>query len=129
MEAMFFFSKATENLAAAELCQEHGFHDASVNRAYYVMLQAAVAVLLSLGHVFDPNKHIEHAKVHSLFSNELTNRRKLVPAKFKTYLYEALRLRAIADYKEASISPKQSGRQIVKTREFVHALEKELRHD
>lgn len=126
MEFAIFLTKAQENQEAAQLCLSHGLYNACAARAYYAMFQAAVAILLAQGFVFEPRKHLDHAQIQSLFANELINRRKVFQGKFKSYLYDAEFLRAIADYKAIPISQAQANRQMQKLREFIAAIQKEI---
>jgi uncharacterized protein (UPF0332 family) len=41
--------KANENLAAAQLCFDHGHFNACANRLYYAMFQAGIAALVKHG--------------------------------------------------------------------------------
>ena len=50
METAIFFTKSEENLTAARLCQKNGLCNASANRAYYAMFQAAVTLLKEMRH-------------------------------------------------------------------------------
>jgi len=44
-----FLKKAEESLNAAQSCFEQEYYNSCVNRAYYAMFQAAVAVLFKAG--------------------------------------------------------------------------------
>ena len=129
VESSIFLMKAQENLQAAQLCHDHGLHNACASRAYYGMFQAAAAILIARGFAFDSKKHLDHAQVQSLFANELINRRKIFQGRFKSYLYDAEFLRGVADYKTISISHTQAKRQMHKAKEFIDAIKKELHHD
>ncbi|MCL4706872.1 HEPN domain-containing protein [bacterium] len=126
MEFAVFLTKARENQEAAQLCRSHGLYNACAARAYYAMFQAAVAILLAQGFIFEHRKHLDHAQIQSLFANELINRRKIFQSKFRSYLYDASFLRAIADYKAISISQAQANRQMQKLQEFIAAIQQEI---
>ena len=66
-------AKAEESLNAAELCYAQGFYNASANRAYYAMFQAAQVALETAGLI---RPEWSHAGLHATFANELTRRRK-----------------------------------------------------
>ncbi|MBF0100412.1 MAG: HEPN domain-containing protein [Desulfobacterales bacterium] len=44
-----FFKKVKANLNAAQMCFDNEFYDASANRAYYAVFQAAIAALSHRG--------------------------------------------------------------------------------
>ncbi|MBM4401461.1 MAG: HEPN domain-containing protein [Crenarchaeota archaeon] len=68
MLAESYLSKAKENLRIAEIAFEEGCYNASVNRAYYAMLQAAIAALLNGGIEPKLGKGIDHGWIQSRFS-------------------------------------------------------------
>ncbi|MDZ7343440.1 MAG: HEPN domain-containing protein [candidate division KSB1 bacterium] len=95
--------KANENLAAAQLCFDHGYFNACANRVYYAMFQAGAAALFKHGMV--PSKEqIGHAWFQSNVAGQLINRRKIFSAKFRSHLSDAYRVRPLADYPCWSIS-------------------------
>ncbi len=128
MEIYAFFTKVEENLSAARLCHANGLFNASANRAYYAMLQAAIALLWKKGFEFDPRKHFNHAQIQSLFAGELIHRRKVIAGKFKSYLPDAQTTRGIADYEAVLVSQKRSLGQMTKASEFITALKREIYH-
>jgi len=111
-----FLAKAKENLAAAKICSENGFYNACANRAYYSALQAAVVALAHKGIRRD---RIDHARVQADFSGELIKRRKIYPARLKSYLSDMQFIRDKADYTDKSISRKIAERMLSKLEELV----------
>ncbi len=127
MDALIYINKANENLEAARLCHQNTHYNACTNRAYYAMLQAAVAILSAKGFHSQENR-IDHMRLQSTFANELINRRKILPAKFKSYLPDAQFFRNAADYETLMISKTTAQRQLAQTMEFVESVKKELHH-
>lgn len=118
-----FTRKADENIKAAELLFENQMHNASANRAYYAAFHAAIAALANLG---IPVERIGHDTLQSKFSSELIRKRKVYPARFKSYLPNLQEVRDIADYETKFISKKMAERQIKKAKEYVEAIKKEI---
>ncbi len=100
---MEFLNKTKENLTAAQVCFENGLFNACANRAYYAALQAAIAALAHKGIRRDK---IDHGQVQADFSNELINRRKIYPAKLKSYLPDIQFVRNKADYTDGNVGRK-----------------------
>lgn len=121
-----FLSKAKENLTAAELLFDRSLFNASVNRAYFAAFQMAIAALADKGITSDDN---DHKWVQSAFSNELVNRRKIYPGKFRSYLSDMQSVRNDADYRFIATSKKIAERQLSKAKEFLNIIEKEFNHD
>lgn len=128
MEAATFFTKSEENLTAARLCLQNGLCNASANRAYYAMFQAAVAILLARGVTFDPKRHLDHALIRSLFSNEFIHRKKIFQRKYNSSLYDAFAQRTLSDYHPTSISQNKARQQLLRAEEFVKVIREELYH-
>ena len=118
-----FLAKAEENLAAAQVCFENGLYNACANRAYYSALQAAIAALAHRGIRRD---RIDHGRVQADFSGELIKRRKIYPAKLKSYLSDMQFVRDKADYTDKSISMKIAERMLAKLKELVGLVGKEI---
>ncbi|QTA82027.1 HEPN domain-containing protein [Desulfonema limicola] len=111
-----FLAKANENLAAAQICFDNGLYNACANRAYYAALQAAIAALAHNGIKRDK---IDHGQVQADFSGELIKRRKVYPARLKSYLSDMQFIRDKADYTDKNISIKISERMLTKLKELV----------
>ncbi len=118
-----FYYKAEENLKAAQLLFDSGLYNACANRSYYGALQAAVAVLASRG--FKKNK-IDHGVVQADFSQRLIKRQKVFPNKFKSYLMDMQSVRDQADYSVKDVSKRVASAQIVRSKELIEIIKKEL---
>lgn len=114
-----FFLKAHENLLAAQLLLEHGYYQASANRAYYAAFHAAIARLSC--HGMTNEKH-DHGWVQANFNNEFIHKSKCYPDRFKAYLLDLQAVRNRADYKAEMLSQKIATRQFAKAKEFVTML-------
>ncbi len=118
-----FLAKAEENLTAAQVCFDNGLYNACANRTYYAALHAAIAALAHIGIKRDK---IDHGQVQADFSNELINRRKVYPAKMKSYLPDMQIVRNKADYSGDNITQQRAGRWLVRIKELIGSIEKEL---
>ncbi len=128
MEYKIFLNKARENFAAADICLQHGYHNASANRAYYAMFQAAIAVLIHKGFALPPDK-IGHDWVQATFARGLTKQQKVFPRTFAAYLPDAQEIRNRADYSFAEVSKALCNSQFTKTKSFLEAVLKEFPHE
>ena len=117
-----FLIKATNNLAAAQICFDNDLFDASVNRAYFAAFQAAIFALLSAG---QKGGAFDHKWVQAKFSELLIKRQKRYPARYRSYLIEMQSLRNRADYRHDSVSKNKAVIQMNKAREMVEMIEKE----
>jgi uncharacterized protein (UPF0332 family) len=120
---MEFLNKAEENLTAAQICFDNGLYNACANRAYYAALHAAIAALAHRGIRRDK---IDHGQVQADFSNELINRRKIYPAKLKSYLPDIQFVRNKADYTDGNVGRKVVSQLLSKVREMSGLIEKEV---
>jgi len=118
-----FMDKAKENLAAAEICFENELYNACANRAYYAAFQAAVSALADRG---IKRENLNHKWVQAEFSGRLITRRKVYPAKVKSYIMKMQTVRNDADYKTRQISKKEALRQLARAREILTLIKKEL---
>jgi uncharacterized protein (UPF0332 family) len=114
-----FFSKAHENLQAAEVLSEQGLFNAGANRAYYAAFHAAIAVLAVHGIRHDKNPH---EWVQAQFSSEIIHRRKLLARSFASYLTDIQRVRNVADYAPSNVSKKVAAEQFKQAEHFVSTL-------
>ncbi len=128
MEYTVFLNKALENLAAAEICLERGYHNASANRAYYAMFQAAIAVLIHKGFALPPDR-IGHDWVQATFARTLTKQQKIFHRTYAGFLPDAQEIRNRADYSFAEVSKALCKSQLSKTKSFFEVVLKELPHD
>ena len=115
-------AKAEENLTAAELCLEYDLRNASVNRAYYAMFQAAIAVLTKFG-ISRRGERWEHGYVQAQFSNALIQRRKVLPGRFKKALPDIMAHRHEADYSATQISSKIANLTLRLAQSFVQQIQ------
>lgn len=114
MSYQSWLDKANENLAAAQLCFDHGHFNACANRLYYAMFQAGIATLVKHG-LLQPEARVGHDWLQSNFSGQLIKHRKIFSAKFRSYLFEALSVRSTADYRMASVSKDTAWRELKKS--------------
>ncbi|QTA83732.1 HEPN domain-containing protein [Desulfonema limicola] len=119
-----FLSKAKANIEAAQICFENGFYDACANRAYYAALQAAISALADKG--FNRSK-ADHKQIQADFSEKLIKRKKVYPAKLKSYLMDMQGVRNQADYTDEGISKNLANQQISKAAQMIGLIEKELK--
>ena len=118
-----FLTKAKENLRAAEVLFEHQLYNAAVNRAYYAAFQTAIAALADQGVATERRGH---ATIQANFATELIQRRKRYPGHFRAYLMELQSVRDDADYKLKFVSSRVARRQLMKAKEFVETIAREL---
>jgi uncharacterized protein (UPF0332 family) len=117
--------RAQMSLRAAELCLAHGLLDSAVNRAYFAMVQVAIAALEQRG---IRRREWTHKGVHSDFVQLFVRRRKIVSASFARALLNVMQLRHIADYQHPGVSQPQAERAVRRSREFVTLLQREVFH-
>jgi uncharacterized protein (UPF0332 family) len=122
---MSYLTKSLENLTVAQWAYDNGHYNASANRAYYAVFQAALAALANVS-VITVEERVSHERVQALFARELINRRKLYPSDLKSHLLDLHKVRETADYKMAKVSAKESSRQLKKAKEFVQAVSSKL---
>ena len=121
-----FLIKSEENLCIADLSFERDCYNACVNRAYYAVLQAAIAALEKEG---IKEERVNHAWVQSEFNGKLIKRRKKYPSKLKSTLTELQLSRNIADYKNKCISKKIALKRLASAREMIDIIKKELKNE
>lgn len=118
-----FFTKAEENVLAAEALYSMGLYNAAANRAYYSAYQAAIALLSSQGITHKENPH---SWVQAQIAAELIHRRKVLPSSLANTLREIQYVRNIADYSTSSVSKTAVERQIKKSNEFCRMIQERL---
>jgi uncharacterized protein (UPF0332 family) len=118
-----FFSKALENLRAAEALSELGLFNAAANRAYYAAFHAAIAVLAQYGITHEENPH---EWVQAQFAAELVHRRKVFPATLPSILQQIQSVRNIADYKPSPVGKIAVERQVRKSTTFVNTVQEKI---
>jgi hypothetical protein len=72
------------------------------------------------------HKKADHKQIQADFSEKLIKRQKIYPAGLKSYLMDMEGVRNQADYTFENISRKLAFRQIVKAKEMISAIGKEL---
>jgi len=113
---------AGETLQAAHLLYEHGGSPKSiVNRAYYAMFYAALALLVTT------NSHSsKHSGVIALFDKEFV-KNNIVSKELGKMLHEAFESRQDGDYKDYSKIDREKATEILESAdEFVKTIEKKL---
>ena len=117
-DELFLLEKAKDNLKAAELLEEQGFHDIAASRAYYVMSYLAEVLLLRRGLSFS-----SHAAVIAAYGKEFARTGELDP-KFHQYLIKSQAPRQTGDYGHHESVSAESLRQVLTwAREFLEAVE------
>jgi uncharacterized protein (UPF0332 family) len=118
-----FFNKAQASLNAAQICFDNELYDSCANRTYYAVLQAAIAALADKG---VKRAKADHKQIQADFSEKLIKRQKIYPAKLRSYLMDMQGVRNQADYTSENISKNLAFQQIVKAKEMISAIGKEL---
>lgn len=114
-------ARSREELAAAELLTDKGFHATSASRAYYAMFYAAEALLLDEGLEFS-----SHGAVHAAIGERFVKAGRL-DAKFHRYLLDAFRERQAADYDAPpEVDAEDVSALLANARGFVQAIEQLL---
>ena len=113
---------AQEMLRDARLLQENGGSPASiVNRAYYSVFYAALALLVTVD--VEPNKH---AGVLAKF-DELFVRQGIFPKEMSRILHHAFDMRQAGDYQKSKvITEEQAFEVLTSANEFVKTIQKKL---
>ena len=112
-----FTNKAIENIKIAEIAFSNDCFNASANRSYYAVFHAAISAIYSIG--IQPK--IDHKTVHTIFTDNFFNRRKIIPSKYKSYFSDLQDKRNSADYR-VGISKKVSKQQLEKAKDFVEII-------
>jgi uncharacterized protein (UPF0332 family) len=117
-------SQALETLVDAEKMQQAGTSPRSaINRAYYAMFYAVLALLLNDEIQIKTSKH---AGIISLFDKAFIHAGKM-PVSFSKMLHRAFDMRQEADYREfVDISTEDASRIINEAGEFIAAAKKHL---
>ena len=113
---------ARDMLRDARLLKENGGSPVSiVNRAYYSVFYAALALLVTAD--FEPNKH---AGVLAKF-DELFVRQGMFPKEMSRILHHAFDMRQAGDYQKSKvITVEQAIDVLASAEEFVEAIEQKL---
>lgn len=113
---------ARESLQAAHTLHEHGDSPRSiVNRAYYAMFYAALALLVTA------DKHsAKHSGVIALFDKEFV-RQNIVSKEMGRMLHQAFESRLEGDYQDYSKIDHKAAAEILRSAdEFVNSIEEKL---
>ncbi|MDM8524554.1 HEPN domain-containing protein [Desulfococcaceae bacterium HSG8] len=119
-----FLKKSEESMNTARLCFEKAYYNSCVNRAYYAMFQAAVAVLFKAG--IRPKSKIGHGWVQAEFSKAFVRGSKKF-SRLKGFLNLVQEVRNIADYSDEYIDKKKAKRTLDKAVVFFEEISKEIR--
>jgi len=113
--------QADEAMDSAQLLLERGNYRTVVNRAYYAMFYAVLALLV-------PTKQqtSKHAWVMTLFDRDFV-RLGVFGKDFSRWLHEAFNLRQRSDYQElVTVSPEQARALLDHARTFVAGIKEQL---
>ena len=106
---------------AQVLFTQGGTPKSIVNRAYYAMFYAALALLASIGQ--QPGKH---SGVVALFDQHFV-KTKIFPKEMSTFLHTALDTRQVGDYEdEAEITQNQALEILDTAAQFINSIEEKL---
>jgi uncharacterized protein (UPF0332 family) len=113
---------AREMLRDAHLLKENGGSPVSiVNRAYYSVFYAALALLVTAD--FEPSKH---SGVLAKF-DELFVRQGMVPKEMSRILHHAFDMRQAGDYQKSKVITEEQAIEVLNSaEEFVKAIEEKL---
>lgn len=113
---------AREMLRDAQVLQENGGSPVSiVNRAYYSVFYAALALLVTVD--VEPNKHTGVlAKFDELFIRE-----NIFPKEMSRIIHHAFDMRQAGDYQKSKvITVEQAVEVLASAEKFLHAIEEKL---
>jgi len=114
--------RARQTLNAAKLLDEQNADTASiVNRAYYAIFYAALAMLATVG-----EETSKHSGVLALFDRHFI-KAGILPKEMGKFLHTAFDMRQMADYEDKTDISREVSRQILEfAKEFVSSIEKKL---
>ena len=114
--------RAQQTLQTAQLLDEQNADTASVvNRAYYAIFYAALAMLATIG-----EETSKHSGVIALFDRHFIKTGAL-PKEIGKFLHTAFDMRQTADYEDKAEISREISRQILEfAKEFVKSIEKKL---
>jgi uncharacterized protein (UPF0332 family) len=116
--------EAEETLSEAARMLEADFSPRSiVNRAYYAMFYALLALLLKTG---SPLKTSKHVGVISIFDKEFVKTGK-IDKYFSTLIHDVFDLRQEGDYKDlVQLSREDAAQSVAQAREFIAMVKTHL---
>lgn len=117
--------RARETLEDARALYQQDRTPASVvNRAYYSMFYAALALLESIG-----QETSKHSGVLSLFDKHFM-KPKILPSEMGVFLHQAFDMRQTGDYEEKARLTKEDAKETLEAAaKFVETIEKKLSKD
>jgi uncharacterized protein (UPF0332 family) len=111
--------QAEESLEASKVLIEKGLYRPAVNRAYYAMFYAPLAILAA-----QKKETSKHGGLISLFDKEFV-KKGIFPKNFSKWLHDAFDLRQRSDYTAGQIVTKEEADQAFeKSSLFVQGLKK-----
>jgi len=115
--------RARETLVTAQLLRDQNADTASiVNRAYYAMFYASLAILATIG-----EETSKHAGVLALFDKHFI-KTGVLPKEMGKFLHTAFDTRQTGDYEDKlEISQTMAERIVESAVQFVHSIEEKLR--
>lgn len=120
-EYLNYLVKARENLRIAEYSFEQKCFNVCVSRAYYAMLQAALAALAEEG-IRAPGAKIDHGWVQASFNERLIKRKKVYPSGLAPMLVDTMSARHVADYETRLVSHRMASTALRSARTFVESV-------
>lgn len=123
--AQYRMERARETLRdARSLFEQRGSPASIVNRAYYSMFYAALALLSTIG-----KETRKHSGVLALFDQYFI-KPKILPKEMGTFLHKAFGMRMAGDYEEEAELTKADAQRILGYAEkFIAAIEEQLKSD
>jgi uncharacterized protein (UPF0332 family) len=117
-------AQATDTLADAERMLQGGFTPRSVvNRAYYAMFYAVMALFLHAGVA---QKTSKHSGVIALFDREFVHPGR-IEQRFSKMLHRMFDARQESDYRELLTPlPEEASKSVSLAREFVEEIERQI---
>ncbi|HLA08826.1 MAG TPA: HEPN domain-containing protein [Anaerolineales bacterium] len=114
--------RARSTLRASQLLYKQGGDSASIiNRAYYAMFYAALALLVTIG-----QESSKHQGVLALFDQHFI-KPKILPKEMGKFLHHAFDTRQIGDYEEEAELTKEQAFQILESAiQFINSIEEKL---
>ena len=114
--------RARSTLRASQLLYKQGGDSASIiNRAYYAMFYAALALLVTIG-----QESSKHQGVLASFDKYFI-KPKILPKEMGKFLHHAFDTRQIGDYEEEAELTKEQAFQILESAvQFINSIEEKL---
>lgn len=120
--AAYRMERATQTLQTAKTLQKHNEDPASVvNRAYYAMFYAALAILATIGH-----ETSKHTGALALFDKHFI-KTGVLPKEMSKFIHTAFDMRQTADYEDKVEFSEAKAREILEFAiQFVKTIEEKL---